>query len=60
MDSWPCNGKKDTPESLAQKKQKATETYSYPLVAYGGPKYATLIERDDRFGWTTLFKGITA
>ena len=56
MDSWPYHGKKDAPGSLAQK--KTTETFSYPLVAHGGPNYATLVERDGRFQWTTLFKGI--
>lgn len=60
MDAWPYHGKKDGRGSLAQKKQKTTETLSYPLVAHGGPNYATLVEKDGRFQWTSLFKGIMA
>lgn len=59
MDSWPCHGKKDASEGLVKKRQDATETLSYPLVTHGGPNLVTLVERDGRFQWTTLFKGIT-
>jgi len=57
MDSWPCHGKKHASEGLAKKRQDATETLPYPLVTHGGPNLVTLVERDGRFQWTTLFKG---
>ncbi|KAK2466844.1 hypothetical protein APHAL10511_001102 [Amanita phalloides] len=57
MDSWPSHGKADAPSILTKKKQSAIESVSYPLVAQGGPNYLTLVERNGRFEWTSVFKG---
>lgn len=54
MDSWPCRSRKDGPNAM--KKQKAIESCSYPLVAHGAPNFVTLVEKDGRFQWTSVFK----